>query len=383
MRLLPLEYAVRNLLRDPWRLLQLAGGSALVALLLLATGGFSAGMRGAMAGSGDPANTILLGAGSEGSIERSSLDPGTAAIVAASVDGLREAAGAPAVSPEIVHMTLVEAGGATAQATLRGITPMAFAVHRGARLAAGRLPAGDELLVGRLAHRRLGLPERALHPGAMLRLEGRDFTISGIFAAPGTVYEGELWAPLDALMAATRRTTISTVVVARGRAEPADLEAFAAMRLDLELSAVGEAEYYADRNRFFAPIRAMAWLTALLIAGGAVFGGLNTFHAAFAARRREAATVLAIGFPRRAVLVSFLTESTLVSIVGTLAALLVALLLLDGAAFSVPGGTFTLDLDAASLGLGLGAGLALGPLGALLPAWRCLSSPLPSALRSA
>jgi putative ABC transport system permease protein len=383
MRLLPLEYAVRNLLRDPWRLLQLAGGSALVALLLLATGGFSAGMRGAMAGSGDPANTILLGAGSEGSIERSSLDPGTAAIVAASIDGLRDAAGVPAVSPEIVHMTLVEAGGATAQATLRGVTPMAFAVHRGARLAAGQLPAGDELLAGRLAHRRLGLPESALRPGAVLRLEGRDFTVSGIFAAPGTVYEGELWAPLDALMAATRRTTISTVVVARGSAEPADLEAFAAMRLDLELSAVGEAEYYADRNRFFAPIRVMAWLTALLIAGGAVFGGLNTFHAAFAARRREAATVLAIGFPRRAVLVSFLTESTLVSILGTLAALLVALLLLDGAAFSVPGGTFTLELDPASLALGLGAGLALGPLGALLPAWRCLSPPLPSALRSA
>jgi putative ABC transport system permease protein len=383
MRLLPLEYAVRNLLRDPWRLLQLAGGSALVAVLLLATGGFSAGMRGAMAGSGDPANTILLGAGSEGSIERSSLDPGTAAIVAGSIDGLREVAGAPAVSPEIVHMTLIKAGLGTAQATVRGVTPMAFAVHRGARLAAGRLPAGEELLVGRLAHRRLGLSADMLQPGAVVRLEGRDFTISGSFAAPGTVYEGELWAPLDALMAATRRTTISSVVVARGRAEPADLDAFAAMRLDLELSAVGEAEYYADRNRFFAPIRTMVWLTALLIAGGAVFGGLNTFHAAFAARRREAATVLAIGYPRRAVLVSFLIESLLVSLVGTLAALLVALLLLDGVAFSVPGGTFLLELDPTSLALGLGAGLALGPLGVLLPAWSCLSPPLPSALRSA
>jgi putative ABC transport system permease protein len=383
MRLLPLEYAVRNLLRDPWRLLQLAGGSALVALLLLATGGFSAGMRGAMAGSGDPANTILLGAGSEGSIERSSLDPATAAIVAGSIDGLRDVVGAPAVSPEIVHMTLVEAGGSTAQATLRGVTPIAFAVHRGARLAAGSLPQGDQLLVGRLAHRRLGLPEAAVRPGSQIRLEGREFTVSGTFAAPGTVYEGELWAPLDALMAATRRTTISTVVVARGHAEQADIETFAAMRLDLELSAIGEAEYYAERGSFFAPIRAMAWLTALLIAGGAVFGGLNTFHAAFAARRREVATVLAIGFPRRAVFVSFLIEATLVGALGTLAALLIAVLLLDGAALSVPGGAFSLDLDAATLALGLGAGLALGPLGALLPAWRCLSPPLPSALRSA
>ncbi len=383
MRLLPLDYAVRNLLRDPWRLLQLAGGSALVALLLLATGGFSSGMRGAMSGSGDPANTILMGAGSEGSLERSSLDPATATIVAASVDGLREVAGAPAVSPEIVHMTLIDCDGTTAQATVRGVTPMAFAVHRGARVAEGSLPQGDQLLAGRLAHRRLGLPEAALRPGAVVRLEGRAFTVSGTFAAPGTVYEGELWAPLDALMSATRRTTISTVVVARGSAEPADLETFAALRLDLELSAIGEAEYYADRGRFFAPIRAMAWLTALLIAAGAVFGGLNTFHAAFAARRREVATVLAIGFPRRAVLVSFLIEAALVGALGTLAALLIALFVLDGAALSVPGGAFTLDLDATTLALGLGAGLALGPLGALLPAWRCLSPPLPSALRSA
>jgi ABC-type antimicrobial peptide transport system permease subunit len=93
--------------------------------------------------------------------------------------------------------------------------------------------------------------------------------------------------------------------------------------------------------------------------------------------------VLAIGFPRRAVLVSFLIEAALVSALGTLAALLIAVLLLDGAALSVPGGAFSLDLDAATLALGLGAGLALGPLGALLPAWRCLSPPLPSALRSA
>jgi ABC-type lipoprotein release transport system permease subunit len=383
MRLLPMAYAVRNLLRDPWRLVQLAGGSALVTLLLLATGGFSAGMRGALAGSGDPANTILMGAGSEGSIERSALDPATAGIVAAGIDGLRMVAGTPAVSPEIIHMTLVEAGGATAQATLRGITPMAFAVHRGARLAAGVLPQGDQILAGRLAHRRLGLPESALQPGAVIRIEGRAMAVSGIVAAPGTIYEGELWMPLEALMSATRRTTISTVVVARAEARPADIEAFAAMRLDLELSAIGEADYYADRGRFFAPIRAMAWLTALLIAAGAVFGGLNTYHAAFAARRREAATVLAIGFPRRAVLISFVTESTLVSTIGTVAALLIALLVLDGAVLSVPGGTFALDLDAGTLALGLGAGLALGPLGALLPAWHCLSSPLPNALRSA
>jgi len=383
MRLLPGEYAVRNLLRDPSRLLQLLLGTALVVVLLLAAGAFSGGMRSALGGSGDAANVILLGAGSEGSVERSSLDPATAGVVAASVDGLRDAGGQPAVSPEIAHMTLVgPPDGALRQAMIRGITPMAFAVHRGARIIAGRLPSGDELLVGRLAHRRLGLSAEAVQPGATLVIEGRAFTVSGIFAAPDTVFEGELWADLSALMAATRRTTISTVVVACASATLDDLETFTLLRLDLELVAISEAAYYADRGRFFAPIRAMAWLTALLIAGGAIFGGLNTFHAAFAARSREAATVQAIGFPRRAVLISFLHEAFIVSLIGTLVAVLIALLLIDGRAVDVPGGTFALVLDLRTLAVGVVVGLSLGPVGALLPAWRCLTPPVPAALRS-
>lgn len=383
MRLLPMEYAVRNLLRDPSRLIQLALGTALVVVLLLAAGAFSGSMRTALGGSGDDRNVILLGAGSEGSLERSSLDPSTANVVAASVDGLRDAGGQPAVSPEIAHMTLVgPPEGDTRQAMVRGITPMAFAVHRGVRIIAGRLPSGDELLVGRFAHRRLGLPAEAVQPGATLMVEGLPFTISGIFAAPDTVYEGELWADLQALMTATRRTTISTVVVACDTATMDDLETFTLLRLDLELVAISEAAYYADRGRFFAPIRAMAWLTALLIAGGAIFGGLNTFHAAFAARSREAATVQAIGYPRRAVLISFVHEAFLVSLLGTLVAVILAIVMLDGRSVDVPGGTFALTLDVATLALGIIVGLALGPIGALLPAWRCLTPPLPTALRS-
>jgi putative ABC transport system permease protein len=384
MRLLPTTYAVRNLARDPGRSVQLALATALVAGLLLAAAAFSAGMRGAMGSSGDRANVILLGAGSEGSIERSSLDPTVAGIVAAEVAGLRRAGDAPAVSPEIAHMTLVgPPNGPQVQAVLRGVTPTAFAVHRGARLTAGTMPGGDALLAGRLAHLRLGLPPAALAPGATLLIEGRAFTVSGTFAAPGTVYEGELWVDLAGLMAATRRTTISTVVVA-GAADgdlQSELETFAALRLDLELVAINEADYYQERGRFFAPIRAMAWLTAVLIAAGALFGGLNAYYAAFAARAREAATIQAMGFPRRAVLLAWLTEAILVSWCGTLLAL-VAGLACDGLAVTVPGGAFALTLDPAGTALAVAAGLAVGPLGVLLPAWRNLARPLPGALRA-
>lgn len=384
MRLLPPAYAVRNLARDPARTVQLVLATALVAVLILAAAAFSAGMRSAMGGSGDVANTILLGAGSEGSIERSSIDPAVAGIVAAEVAGLRLAGDAPALSPEVAHMTLVgPPGGPQVQAVLRGVTPAAFAVHRGARLTAGSMPGGDAVLAGRLAHRRLGLPAEALAPGATLLIEGRAFTVSGAFAAPGTMYEGELWADLSALMAATRRSTLSTVVAAGGPGEglQAELETFAALRLDLELVAINEADYYHDRGRFFAPIRAMAWLTAVLIAAGALFGGMNAYYAAFAARAREAATIQAMGFPRRAVLLAWLTEAGLVSWCGTLVAL-AAGLAFDGVAVTVPGGTFTLALDPGGTALAAAAGFVIGPIGVLLPAWHSLARPLPGALRA-
>jgi len=40
----------------------------------------------------------------------------------------------------------------------------------------------------------------------------------------------------------------------------------------------------------------MTWITAGLIAAGALFGGINTLYAAFASRVREMATLQAIGF---------------------------------------------------------------------------------------
>jgi predicted lysophospholipase L1 biosynthesis ABC-type transport system permease subunit len=64
----------------------------------------------------------------------------------------------------------------------------------------------------------------------------------------------------------------------------------------------------------------MVWATAALIAMGGLFGGLNTMYAAFAARVRELGTLQTLGFPRRAIAVSFLQESLLATAAGGLAA---------------------------------------------------------------
>ena len=85
MRILPFEYAVRNLGRNPARLLLTVGGSALVVLLVLTATGFVNGMQAAFVTSGREANVILMGSGSEESIERSEVPMRTGGIVAASL----------------------------------------------------------------------------------------------------------------------------------------------------------------------------------------------------------------------------------------------------------------------------------------------------------
>ena len=70
-------------------------------------------------------------------------------------------------------------------------------------------------------------------------------------------------------------------------AEFDDVDVFAKQRLDLELVAMCESDYYRKLREFFSPIRTMVWITAILIASGGVLGGLNTMYAAFASRVRE------------------------------------------------------------------------------------------------
>jgi len=381
--MLPFTYAVRNLFRSKTRLLQTIGGSALVVLLVMAALALNRGMKNVLSASGSPHNVILLGAGSEESVQRSEIAANSADIAAATIPGISELLGVRAVSSEIHYMNYVRLeDGSNAQAILRGVTPEVLRVHPQVRILDGHFPASGEIIAGRLAWRKLGATESDLKPGKSLVLDGQTLRVSGIFAAPGTVLESELWATLGDLRALAKRDTLSCVVLRLD--DPADFEEadlFAKQRLDLELSALRESDYYARLGAFFKPLRAMTWITAALVAAGALFGGINTLYAAFSTRIREMATLQAIGFGRRALLLSLIQESTLACLIGTLLASLLAVLLLDGRSVPFSIGTFTLEISPAVAMAGIATGLFLGLLGALPPAIRCLKPSLHSALR--
>jgi len=381
--MLPFGYAVRNLFRDPTRLIQAVVGSALVVLMVMAAAAINAGMTSLLAASGSEHNVLLIGAGSEESILRSEIPERAAGIAEASLAGLQTVAGRRAVSPEIHQMTLIGTDADdTRQAFVRGVTPSALLVHDRVTVTEGEFLSPGRMMVGRLAWRRLGMPREALEPGAEVFVEDMRMTVAGVFAAPGTVMESEVWMDLNDLRSLSLRENLSSVVVRLANGEFADVDLFTKQRLDLELSAVRESDYFERIAAFYAPVRGMTWITAILIATGALLGGINTLYAAFAGRVREIATLQAIGYGRGAVMFSLLQESTTVSLLGTLLASLIAVSLLDGFAVSFSIGSFALRVTPGVAFTGLCCGLLLGIVGAIPPGLRCLLPPLPDALRS-
>lgn len=382
--MLPLTYALRNLFRDKPRLLQTVGGSALVVLLVIAATALNGGMKQVLSASGSEKNVILLGAGSEESIQRSEVSPLLGGIAEAGVRGVSKTLGRPAASVEIHYMTyLTDQEGRKGQGLFRGVTPRSLLVHPEVRLLEGRFPRSGEVMIGRLAWRKLRISESSLKTGATVSIDDSPMKVSGVFAAPGTVMESEVWSALGDLHMLAQRETVSCVVLRMD--DPADFseaEIFAQQRLDLELAALRESDYYAALGSFFKPLRVMTWITAGLIAAGAVFGGFNTLYAAFASRIRELATLQAIGYGRGAIFLSLVQESLIACLAGTLLASAAALLLLDGRTIPFSIGAFTVSVTPQVALAGLLTGILLGILGAVPPAIRCLRPPLPKALRS-
>lgn len=388
LRQLPFEYAYRNLGRSRVRMLASIIGATLVVLLVLSAAGFVRGMQLTLTqGKGLHENVIIMSTGSEEALERSQIDASTAGQAIASIPGLVERGGVTYASPEINIALPVNADASDTtprQAVIRGVRPVAFLVHSEIEIIEGRQPRSgqDEIIVGSLAATRLGLPDDRLTVGKTLYFDNRDWSIVGRFRAPNTVMDAEIWMPIIDLQVATKReATLSAVVLSLDTARFSDADIFAKSRLDLEITAMREADYYASIAAFYRPIRIMVIVTASLIALGGLLGGLNTMYASFAARVREIGTLQSFGFTRLAIVTSLSEESLFAAAIGTIFGAILGIVLLDGLAVKFSMGAFALTLDAPVMLAGIAGGVLVGLVGAIPPAIRCLRLPIPQALK--
>ena len=148
-----------------------------------------------------------------------------------------------------------------------------------------------------------------------------------------------------------------------------------------------ELAYYEKQSQALTRmITVLGSLVALIMAIGAVFGALNTMYSAVAERAREIATMRALGFGAGSVIVSFLFESLLISLVGGILGCLVVLPLNGLTTGTMNWQTFShlafaFRITPALLAMGLVFALMMGLLGGLAPAVRAARMPVAQALR--
>lgn len=376
--MLPLSYALRNLWRRKVRTLITLGGIALITTLVVLMGGFASGLSTKASESAAADVMVLTGNASEHDMVRSVIARGNAEAAAAGVPYVAEVNGQRAVSIEL-HIATRKGDSI---GLIRGVTDGAYLVHERITVIEGREPREPfELMAGRLAARRMGLPDDAFTVGKTVQLENRDWLVVGRFAAPGTVLEAELWGRLDDISLATRRTDVSCV--AARLADPANMGKVGLWvnrnGVEYEIAAVPETTLFATLQRALDPIAGLAWVMAILVLVGGVFACANTMFAAVLARTREMGALRAIGYGPLAVGVSLLTEALLIGVMGGLIGFWVAGLFGE-VPLKFPMGAFYLDLSPTIRLAGLGSAMLAGLLGGLIPAWRAIRMPLPDAL---
>ena len=372
-RLLPWEYGIRNLFRRPLRSGLTLLALTTVTLMVLVVVGFVRGLERSLAVSGDPRTVIVFSLGMGENLEYSSIPMGTTDLLAASTQGIQERYGRKYASPELYLGTKVRLSQDSPESLglVRGLLPAALLVHRQVEIITGQWPQAGEVLVGRLAATKLGIAKQQLEVGSTLWFEGRSWLVCGTFSAGSGTFESELWCRLDDLQQTLKRQDLSLVAMTLGpTADFQDLRLFCKERIDLELQAIRQTEYFATLRKDYAPVRWLAWLVVSLIAGAGVFVGLNTMYGSVVGRIRELATLQTIGFSRRAAILSVVQEGTILAMTGALIASVIAYGLANGAAVRFTMGAFELQIDSLTLLIGNGIALCLGAGGALPPAMK-------------
>src|ERR1051326_1157112 len=382
----PISYNVRSLLVRWKSTLFAIVGIAMVTAVLVALLAMSSGFRLALRSTGSDQNAIVLQQGSQSELSSSfSKEAGDWVALDANIAHDRE--GKPLVSSELV--TIIALPGRSndelTNVTVRGVSPMAFVVHYGIQIIAGRnvTPGLFEVVVGKRLQQRI----RGLEVGSRIMLMKKEFQVVGVLASDGNSFESEIWTDFDAMSSAFNRFGTENSLTLR-LADPKTVSEFKqtiAANPQYRLQIKPEDQYYEDEagplSKF---LRSLALFVSVVMGIGAVFGAMNTMYGIIAARVREIGTLRAIGFSRPSILLAFVLEGTFLALIGGLLGCLLSFVM-DGftATSSVNMGevAFAFRVFPKDLLYGLGFAALMGACGSLLPAFKAASSPLARALR--
>ena len=425
----PATYNLRNLVERKGTTLMTAVGIGLTVAVLVVALALTAGLRDVFAGTGDPRQLIVMRKGVDA--ELSSTVSADAYQIIRRLPGIAtDDKGEPMVSPEgltVVNLPSVDSPTGM-NVSVRGMLPIGLKM-RDVAVTTGKMfePGLRQVIVGESIAKRY--PDAQI--GKQIRFGKGLWEVVGVFKVGDSAANSEIWTDLNQLRGDFERQGGSSSLLVRadlpldlavtqlaaaekeakkaqdardaaikGGAKPESIPvvedglppALAAIRKAiaddqrLGSSVVGEKAYYAKQTASGAPLQALGFSVAIIMAIGSAFAATNTMYAAVARRAREIGTLRALGFGRWAILRSFMLESVCLALLGGLVGVCLALPV-NG--FTTGVGSFSTFSEVAfKFRVGPGAMITgllfaaiIGALGGFLPAWAASKKGIIAAMR--
>ena len=370
---IPLAYNLRNLVVRKTTTIMTAFGIALTVAVLVADLALVHGLRTAFQASGNPQQILVLRKGATAEVSSSvtrqayqdlKFMPGIA------VNGARE----PMASPEVVTVINLPSIDSPKgmNITLRGLPPAGMEM-RDTKIQEGRwFRSGQrEVVVGKSVAKR--------YPGARLgkrvRFGKGEWEVVGVMDGGQSAINSEIWGDLNQIGSDfNRQDSFSSILIrATGAAEVPALVRSLEDDRRLNVSAMSERDYYDRQTSAGAPMQFLGVLISAIMAVGSSFAAMNTMYAAVARRSKEIGTLRALGFSRGSIMLSFLVESLLLSMLGGILGCVLVLPLNNvttgvGSFVTFSEIAFNFRVDPASMITGIAFAMVVGAIGGLFPA---------------
>ncbi|HET9137108.1 MAG TPA: FtsX-like permease family protein [Candidatus Kapabacteria bacterium] len=389
---IPLSYSFRNLWTRKMTTIMTITGVGLVVFVFAAVLMLAAGLERTLVATGSDDNAIVLLKSAE-SETLSSIPIEASDIIASQPEVGIGSDGKPFLSKEVTTMiNLQKKGGQPhdlSNIMVRGVSPAGVALRPQVKIVEGRMMnfGASEVIVSKKIVD--GFDGAQL--GGTLKFGGRTWNVVGLFDGGNSGFASEIWTDVSQLQQAFNRQEAFSDMILRMK----DKESFASLKAKIEadprlneLKVLHEKDFYAAESEALATfIRVLGLVVTIIFSFGAMIGAMITMYAAVANRTVEIGTLRALGFKRGSVLLAFLIESLLLSLIGGGVGLAIASLL---QLVSVSTTNWT-TWSEVSFGFALEPGIVIGTLifsvvmglvGGFLPSFRAARLDIISALRS-
>ncbi len=384
---IPISYNIRNLIRRRTTTIMTALGIALTVSVLLSVLALVEGLRSSLSSTGNPLHLLVTRKGSSAELN-SSMTQEQYQIIKVKEGIARMPNGEPMASLELVTVIILESpeNPAGINISLRGLTTTGFAMREEVRVSEGRMfqPGRREIVVGK------GLAKRypKARIGSKLDFGRGEWDVVGVMDGGRSAANSELFCDLAQIASDQNREASLSSVLIRAT-DQASMQALKNNLSDdrrLNVDAVSERSYYEAQTVSALPIQFLGFFVAIIMAIGSSFAAMNTMYAAVARRSAEIGTLRVLGFSKGGILLSFLIESLLLSLLG---GALGCLLVLPLSNFTTGIGSFTtfseftfdFRVTPGIMLTGIIFSLVMGTLGGLFPASSAARKEILTALR--